>query len=395
MLTIGAYPYVYTIVRSSIRRLDPTLFEAACCLGVGRWQRFWRVGIPILAPALTAGGSLAMLYALSDFGVVRMLRYQTFVNAIYEQISGRFDYSTASALSLVLIALTFCVLFLQEHFGSRRRYYTGSPREGHWPVVCLGVWRWPAACCAWVVVAVGWLIPTGILIYWFIQSLRPQGYAEVWQSSAADVLWSTWHSFYVSAGASTLAVALAVPLAYWVVRRPHSLGRITAWLAQTGVALPGVLIALGISLVCLATMPRWNYSVLAMIAAYLIHFFAQTFQSVRSGFTQVPASLEESARILGCPAVHVFFTVTRPLLQSSLWTGWILMFLSCIRELPASLLLRPAGFDTLTVKVWIAASEGFYAQAAGPALMLVVLSLPLIFLIFHYQKETQIPETTG
>jgi len=386
ILIIGTYPYVYTILSAALRRLDPTLSETAKCLGASGPKRFFLVTLPLLAPAYLAGTTLVALYVLSDFGVVNLLRYNTFVNAIYEQMSGRYNFKVASALSLILVMLTIVFLIIQEWTAGRRRFFTSSPRIGTYSTFHLGSYRYPSMIFALFIVVLGLIIPIGILIYWFSQSFVSTGQAVLWKTPLGELIMSGINSISVSALAATIAVIIALPLAYWTVRKSESrLSVASSWMSQSGIALPGVLIALGLTLALNNVFPKLSFSVFAIISAFIIHFFAQGFQAIRSGFTQITVKIEESSRILGAKPFQTFWQVTRPLLKSSIWAGWILVFLSSMRELPASLLLRPAGFDTLTVKVWNAASEGFYEQAAEPALLLILLSLPLVLIVLYRQ----------
>jgi len=387
VLTLATYPYVYVLARAALGRLDPTLEEAARCLGVGRWRIFWRVTLPLLSPALSAGGLLCALYALSDFGVVTTLRYPTFVAAIYQQLTGRYDQASAAALSTALIALTLLLLWAQGLVWGRRRYtpekLSGRPR----PPVRLGLWRWPALAMVFLILGGGLLLPLSVLGYWLVEgwlfnfNIVAGPTAPIWGTGAAALVRYTLHSFTASAVAATLAVLLALPLAYWTVRHRDLAGQGLAWAAQAGQALPGVLIALALAFILYRFVPALYFTAAAVVLAYLVRFFPQALQAIRAGLAQVPARLEEGARLLGYRPVRAFCKVTLPLLWPTLGAGWTLVFLNALRELPATLLLRPAGFDTLPVRVWIAAGEGFYAQAAPAALLLIGLSLPLLFLL--------------
>jgi len=346
------------------------------------------VVLPALIPALSAGTTLTALYVLADFGVVRLLRYRTFVTAIYEQMSGRYDYATASSLSLVLLLVTFLMLVGQEKLRNRNAQ-APQVTSHQLPKRKLGNLRWPALGLVIGILTIGFALPVSILTHWQFRALADPETTLRWGTSTATLIQSGFTSLGTSAMAATLAVALTIPLAYWIVRSPLSKwGKGLSWISQAGITLPGVLIALGLALTFKQIHPALTFSLLAMVCAYLIHYFGQAFQTIRSGLTQIPQQLEEESRLLGCSPLQAFWRVVRPTLQPALLAGWMLVFFSSMRELPASLLLRPAGFDTLTVRVWIAASEGFYAQAAAPALWLVVISLPLVFVLLQPQNRS-------
>ncbi len=387
IFVLGTFPYVYTIVLASLSRLDPSLSEAARCLGASRRERMWRVSLPLLLPAISAGSILVALYVFSDFGVVSILRYSTFVNMIYEQISGRYDFAVASSLSTVLMGITFILVFFQDLLTKKRQFSNTKNKRYNLPRLDLKWARLPAFVFVFAVLGFALILPVGVLLYWFVQSL---GVDSVWGSNARELFRSGFNSLLISSLAATAAVLLALPLAYWNVRDRNSRwGKICAGASQLGVALPGVLIALALSLVLGQFFPRLNFSVTALFLAFVIHFFAKAYQMTRAGLIQLSPRVEEGARMLGCSPVQTFWLITRPLLTPALMVAWIFVFLSSMRELAASLLLRPAGFDPLTVKVWIAASEGFYEQAAAPALLIVILSLPMVMIMARHQGQYQ------
>ncbi|MCS7274221.1 MAG: iron ABC transporter permease [Candidatus Bipolaricaulota bacterium] len=379
ILMIATYPYVYTLARAALRSLDPQMEEAARSLGARKLKIFFKVTLPLLAPALAAGGLLSAVYVLADYGVVAALRYETFTVAIYKQLAGRYDQAPAAVLSTVLIALTVVLLVLQQRlWGRGRHYYRASQKP--LPVVRLSFWsRWAALGLVGLVLFLGLILPVGVSLYWWLEGMvRPNPTAVLWGTSLGDLWRYAGNSLFSAATAATLALVLAWPIAYRAVRYDqHSLTR----LAQAGQALPGVLIALALALVLHRFVPSLYFTVWALIFAYVIRFFSHALQATEAGLARVPVRLEEAARSLGHSTVGVWRRVTLPLVAPSLGAGWTLIFLNALRELPATLLLRPPGFDTLPVRLWIAAGEGFYAQAAAPALLLILLSLPMLFLL--------------
>ncbi|OGF53638.1 MAG: hypothetical protein A2Z21_05310 [Candidatus Fraserbacteria bacterium RBG_16_55_9] len=380
VLILATYPYVYVIVRASLERFDSTLLDAARACGASRVRAALRITLPLLVPALSAGGVLAALYSLSDFGVVTTLRQQTFVSVIYQQLTGRYDPSAAAALGALLVLLTLLLLWGQGRIWGRRRFASEKPSGRPAPLVRLGRWKIPALALIVVVLIAGLLLPLGVLSFWLVNSwLIPQTNALLWGTSGNALLNYLLNSFTVSVAAASLAVLLALPLAYASVRYRDRWSQTWAWVSQAGQSLPGVLIALGLLFVVLRFLPGLYATVLLVILAYVVRFFPQALQALGSGLAQVPACLEEGARLLGHRPLSAFARVTLPLLRPALMGSWILVFLSALRELPATLLLRPAGFDTLPVRIWTAASEGFYAQAAPAALGLIGLSIPLLF----------------
>lgn len=378
ILVIATYPYVYTIACAALRSLDPQLEEAARSLGIHRLKLFTRVTLPLLTPALAAGGLLAAVYVLADFGVMATLRYETFTTAIYNQLTGRYDQATAAALSTVLIAFTVVFLFIQNRlWGRGRHYYRASTRTLN--PAKLGRGKLPALIFVSIVLFLGLILPAGVSLYWLLAGLlRPTPTAILWGTSLADLLRYAGQSLFSAGAAATLAIGLAWPLAYRAVRYGQ---RGLSWTAQAGQALPGVLIALALAFWLHRFVPGLYFTVGALILAYAIRFFSQALQSTEAGLARVPVRLEEAARSLGSSTPKIWRRITLPLIAPSVAAGWTLIFLNALRELPATLLLRPPGFDTLPVRLWITAGEGFYAQAAAPALLLMILSLPLLYLL--------------
>lgn len=379
ILVMATYPYVYALARAALRSLDPQLEEAARSLGARRLKTFARVTLPLLTPALAAGGLLAAVYVLSDYGVVAALRYETFTTAIYKQLTGRYDQAPAAAMSTVLIALTVLLLVAQQRlWGRGRHYYKASPRPlPRVPLSSRG--KWIALGFVGIVLVLGLFLPAGVSLYWLLDGLlHPRPSAVLWGTSVIDLARYAGNSLLSAGAAATLALVLAWPLAYRAVRYgQHGLAR----LAQAGQALPGVLIALALAFLLHRFVPSLYFTVWALILAYTVRFFSHALQATEAGLARVPVRLEEAARSLGHATLSVWRRVTFPLVAPSLAAGWTLIFLNALRELPATLLLRPPGFDTLPVRLWIAAGEGFYAQAAGPALLLIVLSLPMLYLL--------------
>lgn len=382
VLTLFTYPFVYLLASTQLRNSDRTLIEAAYACGRGPWQTFRRVTLPLLAPAIGAGGLLVCLYALADFGAVSLLRVDTFTAAIYLQLTSRFDRGGAAALSAVLVLIAAFVLWAEQRLAGRGRF---AQVKGSWrppSTLELGRWRWPAFGFVGLIVGLALLLPVGLLMVWTVQSLLDESILrEVWASSYNSIWSALGNSLWSAAVAATLATVGALPVAFLLVRYPGRGATLLYQICQSGYALPGLVVAL--SLVFLGSQwLGWLYGTVAMvILAYIIRFLPEALQGLRSALTQLAPSLEEASRSLGCGPLATWRRVVLPLLWPSLLAGWALVFLSSLRELPATLLLRPAGFDTLPIRVWIPASESVYVHAAPPALLLVLLSVvPLSFL---------------
>jgi iron(III) transport system permease protein len=381
-LTLFSYPYVFLTVRSALRGMDPSLEEASRGLGMGSWVTFRRVTLPQMRPAIVAGALLVALYSLSDFGAVSLLQYDSFAAEIYTQYRSAFDRTPAAILGLMLVCLTAAILFLEGRTRGRARYYksgAGATRIG--APVRLGRWNLPALGFCAAVVAFALAAPVGILVFWLVRGLAA--------GEPLRLVWgAAWHSLYASGIAALVAAVAALPVAVLAVRYP---GRVTALLEKStyvGYALPGIALALALVFFGSNYAPAVYGTLFVLICAYVIHFLPQAVGATRAALLQVRPSVEEAARGLGKGPAGVLATVTAPLVRSGVLAGAALVFLTTMKELPATLLLGPIGFDTLATRVWTATSEAFFARAAAPALLLIVLSaIPMYLLVIREPKS--------
>jgi iron(III) transport system permease protein len=373
-LTLSTYPYVYLLVAAALRDLDPSLEEAARSLGRSRTAAFVRVVLPALRPSVAAGALLVALYVLADFGAVSLMQYPSLTRAVYLQYNALFDREPAAILALVLVALSALVLFLEGRVRRRARYHRASPGAARRaPAVRLGAWRWPATAFCTVVVALFLVLPLAVLVYW-LREAAPLDRPVVipWEEAGNSALAAT-----LAAGA---AVAAALPVAILARRHAARWTRLLERSVFVGNALPGIVVALAI--VFFAARSGWLYQTLALLVyAYVVRFLPQALAAVGAAHDTLDPRLEEASRSLGHGRASTTLRVTIPLLRSGLLAGAALVFLNVMKELPATLLLRPIGFDTLATEIWTATSAAAYAEAAPAALLLVAVSTPLLFVL--------------
>lgn len=375
-ISLFSFPYVFLSVRAALRGLDPQLEEASRALGKSAWSTFWRITIPQLLPAIQAGGLLAVLYALSDFGAVAFMRYNAFTRVIFRRYL--LSPTETAALALLLALLAIIILSLSNRTNTRA-YYRRSTKSNVQPIA-LGRWQLPAQLFCGAVVMIALIAPTGIILYWLINGLQ-QG--ETFQAILAPMQ----RSMRAAGLTALVAGVVALPLVVLQVRYP---GRYSRWLnigTYMGFALPGVVVA--ISLVYFGTrFDRANvgidlYQTLPLlIFGYLVRFLPQMLGPLGASFLQVNPHLEENALTLGRGRVAVLFTITLPLIRSGWVAGVALVFLTVMKELPTTLILAPIGYTTLATQIWSATAEAFYARAAAPALVLLMVSaLSLIYIL--------------
>ncbi len=378
VMTIFTYPYVFLITSSSLRRLNPHLHEMSKSCGLSALEIFRRVELPLLRPALGAGGYLIALYVLADFGAVSMLRYDTFATSIYFQMTGRYDREGAAVLSLVLITLTLTLVML-EYLSRRRGHYQHKIESKQQPPrLDLGKWRWPLFLLVLLVFAAGVILPVGVLSRWFLQGISRGGVE--W-----NILPFIFNSIMSSALAALIAMAVSLPLVYLRIRYSNKLTETLNNLAASAYILPGVVVALGLIFIFNNYLPSLYGTLVVLLLALIIKFLPLSLQSGEANFRLVAGSLEDAARNMGVSGLKLLKRVVLPLVLPGVLAGGALVFVSSMKELTTVLMLRPAGFDTLSIRVWLQASEGFYAEAAFPALILILVSLlPLKLLIDRF-----------
>jgi len=374
-LLLATYPYVYLLTAGALRTADPSLEEAARGLGRRPLAVFGHVTLPLVAPSVAAGGLLVCLYVLSDFGAVSLMRYDSLTRAIFVQYRSLFDRTPAAVLALVLVVLTALVLVAEGRARGRSRVHRtapGAPRALT-PVV-LGRWRWPALAFVGGVVAFALVVPLAVLGYWFARALS--------LGTAVEAAWGpALNSVAISALAAVLVCLAAFPVALLAVRYP-SPGTRGLELAGYGAnALPGIVIALSLVFFAARYASPVYQTLGLLLFAYVVRFYAQGLAATRAAIVRVDPALEEAARGLGRSPLGAFASVTAPLVGSGLLAGATLVFLSTMKELPATLLLRPIGFETLATEVWRATSVGAYSQASVPALLLVATAAPFVYLL--------------
>jgi iron(III) transport system permease protein len=387
ILTLFSYPYVYLLSGAAFRSLHAALEESARTLGRGPWRTLWEVTLPVLRPGLAAGALLVALDVLAEYGTVALLRYETFSSAIFVQLAGRYDRSAAAVLSGVLVTLATTLLWVELRLQGQARF---TQLESSWrPAsrLTLGRWRVPAFLIALAVTSASLLVPLAVLIAWSVTAFLDQrALAALLRIGSQGFGGFVWNSLWSAGLAALLAIALALPVGLLAVRYPGHLARGISRLCQVGYAIPGVVVALSLVLLVNRYLPFLYATPLVVVFAYVLRYMPQAKRASESALSQLAPSLEEAARTLGRNSWQTLTQVTLPLILPGLLAGGALVFLTSLKELPATLLLRPAGFETLAVRVWIWAEDGLYLQAAPAALLLVLVSAaPLYFLLRREQ----------
>ena len=380
VLTMFSYPYVLLTIQAGLHRIDPALEESSRALGYNSRQTFFRVALPLLRPSMAAGGLLVALYTLSDFGAVSLLQYETLTWAIFVQYDAGIDRTLGAVMSLVLVGVALTTLGCEGVIRTRSAYYRsdqGAPRPP--PIVRLRGWRWPAAGLCSVVLLFALALPLAVLVFWVVRGV-----------SAGEPFLVSWlpalNALYVSILAAAATTVAGLPVAIVIVRFPGLLSVLLERITYLGFALPGIVVALGLVFIGANYLPALYQTLGMLIAAYVILFLPTSVGAVRASLLQLNPNLENAARTLGRTPRQVLTSITVPLVRPGLLSGAGLVFLLTMKELPATLVIGPIGFETLATAIWSAASEAFFAQAAAPALLLVAVSAPpLAFLTLRRQ----------
>ncbi|MFX1759867.1 ABC transporter permease [Rhodococcus sp. As11] len=380
--TLSYFPLVYIPTAATLRRLDPAVEESARALGVGPWAVFFRVVVPQLRLAIAGGALLVALHLLAEYGAFVFIRFNTFTTAIFEQYQSTFNGTAATMLAGVLVLLCLSLLIIEAVVRGSARYARLGPGAARRAVPAeLGPWYSPIALLfLGVLIALSVGVPVGSVLRWLII-----GGGDVWEWNAMAAALAQTLGFGI-VGAVVTCV-LAFPIAWISIRHRGRFSRILEGGTYISSSLPGIVVALAFVTVTIRYLPPLYQSVTVVIAAYALLFLPRALVNLRAGLAQAPVGLEEAAQSLGLSPLSAFFRVTLRLAAPAMAAGGALVFLGIVNELTATLLLAPTGTRTLSMQFWSLSSEIDYAGAAPYALLMIVLSLPMTYLLFSQSKK--------
>ncbi len=380
-LGLALYPYVYLLARAAFAERSPSLAEAARSLGLGRRALWWRVAWPVARPAVVAGCALVLMETLADFGVVTYFAVDTFTAGIYRAWQGLGDRTGAARLALVLLVLVGGLIWIERRQRGRMQFFSRAHRVAPRERLAGGAaLRATAVCLAPILL--GFALPAALLIRaWLGEGGQLDARLAGWLANTATLA--------LLGAAATLPAALLA--AYAARLGPGRSTRAAIAMANSGYALPGIVLGVGL-LVVVGAIDRGlgqtlfgrallGGTVFAVVYSYLVRFFAVAFQGLDSGLKRISPAMDQSARSLGRTPIGVLRDVHWPLLRRSVATAGLLVMIDCLKELPATLVLRPFDFDTLAVIAYQFASDERLAQAAAPSLLIVALGLAPVLLL--------------
>ena len=399
LFSLALYPYVYLLMRTALLERGLHLMEAARLLGAGLRRRLLRVALPLARPALAAGMALALMETLADYGVGSYFGLTTFTTGIYKAWLVADDRIAAAQLATLLLAVVGVLLWAERRAQARLRYASARAgargREGR-PVRLRGRRAALAVALCGLPVALGFVLPVGVLLHGVWREARYGEFGLPWARFAG---WAAT-SLQLATVAALAAVALALLLGFLLRTRPGGLMQPLARFVSLGYAVPGAVIAVGLllplgSLQAAApgsTVAGWatvlvTGSVGGLLYAYLLRFSAVALQSVEAGYARIPHSLDDTARTLGAGGWRLFVGVHAPLLSRAAVAAGLLVFVDVMKELPATLVLRPFDSDTLAVVAYQLARDERLAEAALPSLAIVAVGLIPVVLLSRAMRQ--------
>jgi iron(III) transport system permease protein len=386
VFTFTLYPYVYLLTRTALAERAVGLMEAARMLGAPLRRRIAAVALPLARPAVVAGVALALMETLADFGVSSYFGIQTFTAGIYKAWLAMNMPLAAAQLATMLLALVAMLLWLEQRAQARMRFSTSRGQNTSaadaQPTVLRGGRAAVAVAVCLLPILAGFVLPTLFM-------LRPM--LSGWEDVRWSMFWEwTGNSVWLAGVSAALAVTLALVLAFAQRVRGDGLARAVVRVVGLGYAVPGAVVVIGILLPLGWIQARWpdaglGYLITAtavgIVWAYLVRFTSVALHTVQSGYARIPHSLDEAARVLDVTGMRLAQQVHAPLLLRSVAAAALLVFVDVMKELPATLVLRPFNSDTLAVAAYQLARDERLGEAALPSLALVLVGLVPVMLL--------------
>ncbi len=390
MLTLVLYPYVYMLTRAAFLEQSTCALEVSRTLGKSPWGSFYKVALPLARPAIITGLVLALMETLADYGTVQYFGVNTFTTGIFRIWFGMGDSVTAAQLSALLLLFVFFLILIEKYSRGRARFHHTSTRYNQIKRIQLKGWRAALACLVCLLPFVlGFLLPAFQLSVWTVMTAKT--------SFTTDFLRLFSNSLLLAIIAALIAVSLALVLAYSKRLVATPLVKTATQTAALGYALPGTIVAVGV-IIPFAwfdnTIDQWlrdhfnlssglllSGTLVALLFAYTVRFLSVSLQAVDAGLQKIKPGMDDSARSLGLKPLGVLTKIHMPLMRGTLLTALLLVFVDVLKELPATLILRPFNFNTLAVRAYEMANDEKLALAGAPALLIVLAGIVPVILL--------------
>ncbi len=396
MFILVLYPYVYLLTRVAFLEQSTRTLEASRTLGCGPWRSFLTVALPLARPAIISGIALALMETLSDFGTVEYFGVTTFTTGIYRTWFGQDNRIAAAQLAAMLMLFILVLILLERWSRQQAKYYQTSNNYQHPSRYQLSLIQSFLAFFACLIpIFLGFLLPCGILLQMTIENREETLSNNFWTLAT--------NSLILALITASIGVILSVIMAYSQRLNPSLAMNFGVRISAMGYAIPGSVIAVGIMIPIakldngidqfmtnnfgISTGLILSGTIFALIFAYLVRFLAVSFGAIESSLAKIKPSLDDAARSLGYNPTNTLIKVHTPLMWGGLLTAALLVFVDVMKELPATLVIRPFNFDTLAIRVYQYASDERLMEASAPALMIVLVGLiPVILLSWQIAK---------
>lgn len=379
--TLSYFPLVYIPVSAALGRMDPATEHAAASLGLGPWAVFFKVVLPQLRLSMAGGMLLVALHLLSEYGAFAMIRFDTFTTAIMIQFQSTFNGQAGNMLASVLVLLCLLLLAAEAKARGNARYARVGFGAQALPVrLRTGWYELPAQLGLALVAGLSLGVPLFSVLRWLVA-----GGSRIWEPS--EFLPALAQSMGYGLAGAVATCLVAFPMAYLAVRHPSWFSKLLELSNYVTSSMPGIVVGLAFVTVSIRLVPGIYQSAYVLLAAYVLLFLPRALVNLRSGLAQAPRELEEAARALGRSPASAFFRVTLRLCAPAAAAATALVFLAIVNELTATLLLAPNGTRTLAAAFWAKSSEIDYAGAAPYALLMILVSIPITYLLFQQSKK--------
>ena len=381
VLTLFSYPYLYLTIRSSFLNLDPQLDEVAQTLKSNFIRRFYKITLPHILPSILSGSLIVMFYSLSDFGTPTLMKFNSFARVIYLQYQMAFNYSSAALLSLILFIVILVILLFE--YKIRRQvslFKVGIGSKRKLGLISLGKWLGPSLFFCIILFCLSFLFPLMIIFYWLTKGFI----SGIQFPSLLNIIFNT---LYPSAIATIIILVISIPFSIIVIRFPSILSNFLERITYISFAMPGIVVALSLVYFGVNYLLFLYQSIFMLIFAYVILFFPLLLGNLRSSLISINPNIEEAAKSLGKSYAKIIRSILLPILKSSIISGSALVMIAAMKELPATLLLSPIGFKTLSTQIWSATEDALFTQAAFYSILLIALSSISVMILLSFENK--------